>query len=81
MVGRQDDNELGQDEAKDGDRLLINPKKAEKKLADIKFEKMIGRPDNSDSNLDEQGPQGDRVKIEPKYPEKHLPNIDFSKQV
>ena len=65
--------------AVDGDNLILQPDKPEKKLPDINFKKMTGREE------DELGPdevkEGDRLILDPQKPSKHIAEIDFNKMV
>ena len=44
MIGREEE-ELDRDQAKEGDRLLLDPHKPEKHIAEIDFKKMVDRPE------------------------------------
>ena len=44
MTGREED-ELGPDEVKEGDRLILDPQKPSKHIAEIDFNKMVDRPE------------------------------------
>ena len=59
---------------------MINPKKIEKHVANVIFEKQEGRPEPVCYGEDENGPEGDVLFINPKPVEPHIPNVDFARQ-
>ena len=57
--------------------MVLTPKKVEKHIANVVFDKQGGRPEKENS---EDPPEGDILVINPREVERHLPNLDFGKQ-
>ncbi len=69
---------------KDGDVLILSPKKPERRLPDFMFEKQIGRNDNDMSKHEDILPR-DELVIEPNIDairkKKPYTVVDFNKQI
>lgn len=61
----------------EGDVLILDPEKLQKRLPDIKFERQLGR---EEQELDEQDDkEGDVLDLEPRKLDKHVADINFEK--
>lgn len=67
-------------EPNEGDRLILQPKKPQKHIPNVNFQKQEGRLEGSINKEDEPCPQGDVLIINPKRVEPHIPKIDFARQ-
>ena len=69
---------------KEGDRLIIEPKKLEKHIPQIDFKKQEGRPEDLGQNDSGDGPEGDVLLLnpypDPKPPNPPMPNVGFGGQ-
>ena len=63
----------------EGDVLILDPDKLQKRLPDFKFEKQLGRPVKEIDELDEI--DGDVLDLEPAKIQRHMPEINFDKQL
>lgn len=77
MEGRGEMEVDREGDPKEGDRLLLNPKKLERHVGDVIFERQAGRPEGKERG--EEAPEGDVLILNPQPVEKHVPTVDIAK--
>ena len=80
MEGREEMEINKDEEPRIGDRLLLEPKKIEKHIANVIFDKQAGRPEPVEYGEEDVGPEGDVLRLDPKPIGPHIAQVDFEKQ-
>ena len=77
QMGREGPRETDDMDDQEGDVLILDPEKLQKRLPNINFEKQLGRPEAVIDELDDI--EGDVLDLEPMRPEKRIAEINFDK--
>ncbi len=79
QVGREEPRDPEDSDEQEGDILILDPEKLQKRLPDIKFERQLGREEREVDEDDDR--EGDVLDLEPRRLEKHMPDVNFEKQL